>query len=148
MILQTTLDPEKENLVAFVWLLPLIPSLAIFVLFLCYGNFLWGLLLVMLFWAVLWGCIYRRTQTKICFEGEKITLWLKGKTYCVSVKDILYIEESSFLGNPHKLHTYKIYMKSNINIPVAYLYARNRKIQKDFRSLFSGVPVKRHVVLE
>lgn len=147
MLLKTTLDTEKEKLVAFIWLLPLIPLLAIFVLFLCYGNFLWVLLLIAFGWTILWSCIYRNIRTEICFDGKKITLLLKQKIYCISVEDVLYIEETMFLGTPHKLYVYKIYLRPNVSNPAAYLLVRNRKIQENVDILFPGVQIKKNVVL-
>ena len=147
-MIKTQLDPEKEMFFAFVWLLPLVPLSAIFALCLFYGHFSWILLLITLSWFILWGCVYRNIRTEICFEGEKITILLRKRTYNVSVDDILYIDEYSFLNNPLKMHEYKIYMQPNVNIPPAYLFVRNKKIQKNLCSLFPNVPVNKNVVLE
>lgn len=148
MFLKTNLDTEKEEFFAFLWLLPLCPLLAIFVLCLCYGHFSWVLLLIMFFWFTVWGHIYRYVHTEICFEGKKITLRLRQKMYVISAADILYIEETSFLATPRKPHTYKLYMQPDVNIPSTYLFVRNTKIQKNLSMLFPGVPVMRNVVLD
>ena len=147
MILKTKLDTEKEEFFAFLWLLPLIPVLAIFLFFLCYGHFSWTLLLIAFCWFTIWGYVYRSIQTEICFDGVKVTLRLRRKTYIVSVADILYIEENSFPTNPLKTHEYKIYMQPNVNIPSAYLFVRNRKIQNNLRQLFPNIPVKQNIIL-
>ena len=148
MVLKTNLDTEKEELIAFLWLLPLIPMLAIFVLFLCYGHFAWLILPIAVLWFVLWGNIYRYFHTEICFEDGKIMLKQRGKVYAFSVADIMYIEENSFHGNPLRTHTYKLFIDSSVEIPSAYLFIRNRKIQKYFSKLFPNIPVKKNIVLE
>ena len=148
MFLKTNLDAEMEAFFAFLWLLPLCPLMAIFVLCLCYGHFSWVLLLVVVFWFTVWGHIYRYVHTEICFEGEKITLKLRKKTYVVSVKDITYIEEKSFLTKHFKAHEYRLYIRPSTHIPRAYLFVRNKKIQKNLGYLFPDVPVKRNVVLD
>ena len=147
-MIKTQLDAEKEELFAFVWLLPLVPLLAVFVFCLCNGHFSWVLLLIALFWFALWGYIYRNIQTEICLEGEKITLKLKRKIYIVSITDIMYIEEYSSLTKPLKTHTYKIYMQPIVKIPSAHLLVRNKKIQKNFSQLFPNIPVKKNIVLD
>ncbi len=148
MYLKTNLDAEKEELFAILWLLPLIPFLAIFVFCLCYGHFSWTLLLITFGWFTMWGYVYRNIQTEIRFEGEKITLILRRKIYIVSVTDVLYIEENSFLTKPLKAHEYKIYMKPNIKMPYSYLFVRNRKIQNSLSQLFPNIPIKKNVVLD
>ena len=146
--MKTQLDTEKEAFFALVWLLPLVPLLAILVIYLCYGHFLWMLLLIAFLWFALWGCIYRIIQTEICFKGEEIRIRLRRKTYILSATDILHIEEYSFATKPLKAHEYKIYMKPNVNLPFEYFYIRNKMIQKNFRQLFPNVPVKKNVVLD
>ena len=148
MVLKTTLDTEKEEFFAFLWLMPLIPMLAIFVLCLCYGNFVWVLLPIAFLWFVVWGSIYRCNHTEIYFDGGRITLKLKRKMYTLSVTDIMYIEENIFHGNPLRTHTYKLFIDSSVEIPSAYLFIRNRKIQKYFSKLFPDIQVKKNIVLE
>ena len=148
MFLKTNLDSEKEEFFTFLWLMPLVPLVTIFVLFLCYGHFSWALLLIIFFWFAVFGCIYRSIQTEICFEGKKITLSLRRKIYTLSVEDIMYIEENSFLTNPLRTHTYKIYMQPNVETPFTYLFVRNKKIQKNLCQLFPNIPVKRNVILD
>lgn len=148
MFLKTNLDSEKEEFFAFLWLMPLIPMAAIFVLFLCYSHFLWVLLLVAFFWFAVWGCIYRNIHTEICFEGKKITLGLRRKKYTLFVADIMYIEENSFLTNPLRTYTYKIYIQPKAEIPHTYLFVRNKIIQKNLGQLFPNIPVKRNVILD
>ena len=63
------------------------------------------------------------------------------------MEDVLYIEETKFLGTPHKLYVYKIYLRPNVSNPAAYLLVRNRKIQENVDILFPGVQIKKNVVL-
>lgn len=147
MFLKTNLDMEKEAFLIFLWLLPLIPMMAIFVLFLWYSHISWLILMIALFWFIVWGFIYRIVHTEICFEGEKITLCLRKKKYVFSPTDILYIEESTFYTNPLQTHIYKLYMQPEVEIPCEFIYIRNRKIQKNLSKLFPDVPVKRNVII-
>ena len=147
MFLKTNLDTEKEEFFAFLWLIPPVPFVSIFVLCLCHAYFSWTLLVTAVLWFSVWGYIYRNIQTEICFEGEKITVRLRRKIYTVSAADVIYIEEKSFLTNPLKPHEYKIFLQPNTNIPSAYLFIRNKKIQKNLKQLFPNVPVKQDVVL-
>jgi len=147
MFLKTTLDAEKEELFAFLWLFPLLPLLAVLILCLCHGHFSWMLLLIAFFWFIVWGYIYRNTHTEIYFEDKKITLKLRKTIYTLSVADIKYVEENTFLTNPLRTHTYKVYMQPNTNIPVSYLFIRNREIQKNFTQLFPNIPVKKNIIL-
>ena len=146
--MKTQLNTEKEEFFAFVWLLPLVPLLVVFVFCLCNSYFSWIVLLIAFAWFTLWGCIYRNVRTEISFEGEIIAIRLRGKIYTFSVADIMYIEEYSFVTKPLKAHKYKIYMKPNVNFPFEYVVMKNKLIQKNFRQLFSGVQVKRNVVLD
>lgn len=148
MFLKTNLDTEKETFFALLWLLPLIPLVAIFVFCLCYNHFSWVLLLITLSWFAVWWYIYQYVHTEICFEDSKITLKLKRRIYEVSVADILYIEEKSFLTKYFKTHEYKIYMRPNMHMPFSYLLVRNKTIQKNLSQLFPDVPIKRSVVLD
>ena len=148
MCLRTNMDTELEEFILFLWIFPLIPLFAIFVLCLCYGNFSWILLMITLIWFAVWGNIFRYIHTEICFDGKKIALKLRKRTYVVSVTDIIYIEEKSFLTNPFKAYEYKVYIRPNLHVPHAYLFIRNKKIQKNLSQLFPDVPVKRNVVLD
>lgn len=148
MFLKTNLDTEKEILFAFIWLLPLIPLLAVFLLFLCYGTFLWESLLIVFFWFTLWGYIFQYVHTEICFYGDKISLKYRKKNYLLSVEDITYIEEDSFLMNPLKTHICKIHVSSNVNFPFTFFVVRNSKIQNNLKLLFPNVHVKQSVILD
>ena len=148
MVLKTNLDTEKEEFFAFLWLMPLIPMLTIFVLCLCYGYFAWVVLPIAFLWFVVWGNIYRSIHSEIYFDDGRITLKSKRKMYTFSVTDIMYIEENMFHGNPLRTHTYKLFIDSSVEIPSAYLFIRNRKIQKYFSKLFPDIPVKKNIVLE
>lgn len=147
MEIEVSMDQEKELFCFFVWLLPLIPLLSVFAVFMSYGNITWIPLLLAVLWFLVGYYIYRKTRRVICVGNDTLTIKADRKTYTVPFADIAYIEEMIFITKPLKTHEYKVYVQKNADVPRSPIFLRNKEIQKNFHQLFPNIPVRHNAII-
>ena len=137
--MRTNLDSEKELFLMLIWILPLVPQISIFLVFLLYGSFCWYCLMILAVWAIVLGIVYYCNHSVILFNKQDFVVISKNKKQTIRYSDISNVEEISHYNNPKKLKCYRIHIGSENKT----LLIRNRKIQDQFNELFPNIKVKK-----
>lgn len=139
-MIKTVVNEEKEMFFGSLWIFPLIPISAIFVLLLVYGSFAWFLLLVFVVWFCVLGWIYYCVHETITIQEEHFVLLRKKKRKVILFSEIVMIEEMKYISNL-KPCKYRIYIKENSSGKMRMIVISNSLLRGRIKSLFRGVNI-------
>lgn len=129
-MIKMELNSERELLVQFAWLVPLIPMTVL----ICFKIYI--VIIIAVIWFVLFGFVFSLFHCDLFISDDRFIIKTMYKEYVISFNDILFINETKKLNNSFVPAQYKIVLRENSQIiPKRFLMIQNKKFTKIYPEL-------------
>ncbi|MBQ2718429.1 MAG: hypothetical protein IJF75_07525 [Clostridia bacterium] len=145
--MKTVLNEEKEMFFMCLWILPLIPIIAIFILALVNNSFSWLLILVFILWFIVFGYIYYCNHCVIIFEEKNFIIKQKNNKQVIQYSNVILIEEIRY-SSALRTNKYKIHLKENCLSEKKVFVTSNKIIQRKIKDIFKNTEIKVGTVVD
>ena len=142
------LDSDIEIVILLMWFLPVVVMMNLLIIGLLHNCFWMGILLVMIGWIIIWGCVYWAFHGTVIVKDDSLLIEQKSKVIAIKWDDIRELAIEHKANFPSGIYRIKIYLNKQLINGKPFVVIKNKEFHRKICLIEKQIYVKHLYIMD